>query len=99
MRGGSRLTTYEAEEMWYPGHVSSVAAAPPMTSRRSKTRTSMPAFARKVAQASPLCPPPTTTTSCSWFTCRTVLDVARCCAHQHDRRAEGQEGWKPGIRQ
>src|SRR5262245_51628799 len=58
-----RETTYDALETWYPGQGSSVAAAPPTTSRFSRTSTSRPALARYAAHARPLWPPPMMTTS------------------------------------
>src|SRR5678816_4892615 len=61
--GGIRDTTYEALDTRYPGHGSSVAAAPPTTPRFSRTSTFKPALARYAAHARPLWPPPMMTTS------------------------------------
>ena len=44
--GLSRLTTYEKTEKRKPGNTSSLNAAPPIRSRRSSTRTFLPARAR-----------------------------------------------------
>ena len=46
IRGRIRLTTYEQTENLKPGKISSVIVAPPMSSRRSSTRTDLPPLAR-----------------------------------------------------
>src|ERR1700691_3573535 len=49
--------------MWTPGKGSSMVQAPPTRARLSSTSTRLPARARYTAQARPLWPAPTTTTS------------------------------------
>ena len=56
--GRSSETTYDATLNRKPGTISSVTAAPPSTSRRSRTTTRMPARARYAAVTRPLWPPP-----------------------------------------
>ena len=50
-----------------PGIISSETAAPPITCLRSKTATFYPDRARYAAHVRPLCPPPSTITSYSFY--------------------------------
>src|SRR5436309_1416655 len=62
---GNRLTRYEKRDSRAstPGKRRPLTAAPPSSSRRSRTSTERPARLSNVAATRPLWPPPTTTTS------------------------------------